>query len=88
MEFQFLKKTEVIVLITVLVCDLTIAVLVDNDYVRASAACDTTVYSYCNESTNSSQANETLKSLATKADEILSQITTVCKEIDVSHYIH
>ena len=43
MEFQFLKKTEVIVLITVLVCDLTIAAPVDNDYVRASVACDTII---------------------------------------------
>ena len=88
MEFQFLKKTEVIVLITVLVCDLTITAPVDNDYVRAAAACDTTVYSYCNEITSSSQVNETLKSLVIKADEILSQINTVCKEIDVSHYIY
>ena len=82
MEFQFLKKTRVIVLITFLpmVCGLTIAAPV-------GTTCDATMYSYCNETTSSPQINETLIRLITEADEILSQIANVCKEINVSHCI-
>ena len=76
MEPYFFKKTGVIFLTTVLVCGLTIAAPV-------GPACNTAVYSYCNETTSSSQVNETLKSLVIKADEILSQIDGICKEINV-----
>ena len=77
MELHFLKKTTAVtLLITALVCGLTTAAPVGH-------ACNSTVYSYCNEATSSSQVNETLKSLVTEADEILSQIDDVCKEINV-----
>lgn len=76
MDPQFLKKTEVTFLMMVLVCGLAIAAPV-------GPACNATVYAYCNEDTSSSQVNETLKTLVIKADEILSHINDVCKEINV-----
>ena len=81
-----MKKIGGIILITVLVSGLTIASLVDDDCIRS---CDTTDYSYCNATTNSSKVNEMLTILRDKAnDDIIDEIEKVCEEINVSHYTY
>ena len=78
---------QVIVLITVIVCGLINAALIENNStpLSASITCDITMYSYCNATHSSSQVNETLESLHSKAEELFDQIDDVCNEHDVSY---
>ena len=87
MEFQFIKM---IALITVIMCGLIDAALLENDSTPMSDSIpsDITMLSYCNTTYNSSQLNETLKSLHSKAKELFDQIDDMCEEHDVSYCLY
>ena len=72
MELQFLKMARVIVMMTGLVSTLTAAAPVSNDCADGNA-----MQSYCNEATNSSLINDTLKYLYAKVNSIITQVSKV-----------